>query len=89
MAKLHLFMPGEVDRLTMCSRSTGLVTDDPAAVTCETCKQRYQNNEEWYAAALRRAKHGVCKNCGSVIEMMARQKTDFCCTDCERAYESG
>lgn len=83
--KVHLFQPGE--NLTMCGRSTGHITNEPDAISCETCKQRYQNNTAWYDAAVRRVKHGVCENCDRVIETMAFQKTKFCSYQCEKEFK--
>lgn len=81
--KTHLYLPLDDAALTLCGRQTGIITTDPEKADCETCKQRYANNSEWYALRVRIWQHGVCENCGKVIEVMAYQKSKWCSGACE------
>lgn len=73
----------------MCGRSTGHITNDPEIIDCETCKQRYENNKEWYRTAVRRVSNGICGNCDTVIEVMAYRGTGACSENCKDALERG
>jgi hypothetical protein len=59
--KVHLSRPTN-ERRTMCGRSSGVEeTDQPAKVTCGTCRPMYQKNKKWYAAAKRKMTAGKKK----------------------------
>lgn len=55
MAKRHLELPSNEDKV-LCGTKGGVdTTVEPKKVTCLTCKKMYKKNQKWYSNEKRKA----------------------------------